>query len=209
MRTLMLLSILWLVVACLPTWLLVKGTFFGIGITFFVAAPLRHRWPQYRLLISPWTWLLWNIPTHGKRILFTSACTHRLLFRADRGHLTGEWAIARLQAEAAHQLKDLSLAAPEVTAQDPPVTKQPFVGPMRDPKMTQDTNEQESAARKAPIRLGRYHCTYEKVHGNLSLDTEGIYFELHLTATEKWKLRYTELKSVQKVRHQDYIIHCS
>ena len=60
---------------------------------------------------------------------------------------------------------------------------------------------------KDPIRLGRYHCTYEKAHGNLSLDTEGVFFELHLTAKEKWRLKYTELKSVQKVNPHDSSIH--
>ena len=94
-------------------------------------------------------------------------------FGADSGHPLGEWAIARLQAEAAQQLDDLN----------------------EDPKT------------KDPIRLGRYHCTYEKAHGNLSLDTEGVFFELHLTAKEKWRLKYTELKSVQKVNPHDSNIY--
>ena len=96
---------------------------------------------------------------------------------ADNGRLLGEWAIARLQAEAAQQLNDLR----------------------DEPKTEPDTAQQASEAQKDPIRLGRYHCTYEKAHGNLSLDTEGVFFELHLTAKEKWRLKYTELKSVQKV----------
>ena len=80
------------------------------------------------------------------------------------------------------------------------MTETPFIGPMTDPKMAQDTVPRGTAARKDPIRIGRYHCIYEKLQGNLSLDTEGIYFEMHLTAKEKWRLKYTELKSVQKVR---------
>ncbi len=94
----------------------------------------------------------------------------------------GEWAIARLQAEAAQHLNDASYATSNTT---------------------KTTTEQGSVARKDPIRLGRYHCTYGKIQGNLSLDTDGIYFELHLTAKEKWRLNYTELKSVQKARPHD------
>lgn len=128
-------------------------------------------------------------------------------FGADKGHLIAEWAIARLQAEATQHLNNVSPAASNVTAEDPPVIEQNFAGSMRDPETKKDTAEQGSVARNDPIRLGRYHCTYEKVHGNLSLDTEGIYFELHLTAKEKWRLRYTDLKSVQKVRPHDSTIH--
>ena len=112
-------------------------------------------------------------------------CNAPLRFSTDKGHLLGEWAIARLQAEAAQQLNDLK----------------------DDPQVKPDTAAQASEAHKDPIRLGRYHCTYEKAHGNLSLDTEGVFFELHLTAKEKWRLKYTELKSVQKVNPHDSNIY--
>ena len=126
---------------------------------------------------------------------------------ADWSHPVGEWAIARLKAEAAQHLHDASHAAPVTTSKDPPVAQPPLVGPIPDPKTTTHKPEENSVAPNDPVRIGRYHCIYGKVQGNLSLDTEGIYFELHLTAKEKWRLKYTDLKSVQKVSPHDPTTH--
>ncbi|KAI1611708.1 hypothetical protein EDD36DRAFT_297308 [Exophiala viscosa] len=79
--TLGLLFAWWSLITLTPTWLLVQVTFIFVGFDFFVLTPLGVRYPQYRLLVSPWTWLLWEIPTHA------------------------DWAIARLQAEAEKYLE--------------------------------------------------------------------------------------------------------
>ncbi|KIV80312.1 hypothetical protein PV11_07823 [Exophiala sideris] len=79
--TLGLLFAWWSLITLAPTWLLVQMTFSFVGIDFFILTPLGVRNPQYRLLVSPWTWLLWKIPTHA------------------------DWAIARLQAEAEKYLE--------------------------------------------------------------------------------------------------------
>lgn len=50
---------------------------------FFGIAPVAARYPQYRLLLSPLTWIFWRIPNHA------------------------EWAITRLQAEATRQLETM------------------------------------------------------------------------------------------------------
>ncbi len=151
-----------------PVWLLVKESFFAIGIMFFVLAPISNNFPKYRLLASPLTWLFWKIPTHG------------------------QWAIARLQAEATQQLR----AMPNHS--DQPPANAPFVGPARDPSILQPISETKPSTAEA-TRVGRYHCIHQKRHGNLCLTTEAVSFEMHLTANEKWRLRYDELKSMQKI----------
>ena len=124
-----------------------------------------------------------------------------LVSSADPGTSLGEWAVARLQAEAAQHLQESAHSASDADVKDRADTKEPFVGPMPDPCNSQKTASERDEAQKRAIRVGRYHCIYEKVHGNLCLDAEGVQFEKHLTASEKWRLKYTELKSVQKVRH--------
>ncbi|OCT49723.1 hypothetical protein CLCR_07234 [Cladophialophora carrionii] len=66
------------IITLTPTWLLVQMSFLGCGIMFFILTPVGVRYPRYRLLASPITWLLWKSPTHA------------------------EWAVSRLQSEA-HQ----------------------------------------------------------------------------------------------------------
>ena len=74
----------------------------------------------------------------------------------------------------------------------------PFVGPTRDPSLLQSIPETKPPP-DPPTRVGRYHCTSQKLHGNLCISTEAVSFETHLTANEKWHLRYNELKSMQKI----------
>lgn len=69
MRILTLLSIATIVTAILPLWLLVKTMTFTIGFIYFTIFPIAVNHPEYRLLVSPAQWLLWNIPTHGKSMM--------------------------------------------------------------------------------------------------------------------------------------------
>jgi len=50
-------------------------------------------------------------------------------------------------------------------------------------------------------KVGRYHCISDKRHGNLCVTTDAVSFEMHLTANQKWRVRYEDLKSVQKVSY--------
>ena len=39
---------------------------FIAGGAFFVCWPISSLYPEYRYLISPFKWVLWDIPTHGQ-----------------------------------------------------------------------------------------------------------------------------------------------
>ena len=195
----MVLFLLWVIITLTPVWLLVKEFFFALGFAFFVFIPISHGWPKYRILFSPLTWLFWKIPTHGTYQLIFPA-VFRLSFSADLGGLLGEWAIARLQAEAAQHLPKPSHAAVDMDVHDPPIVQEPFVGPTSDPSIVPDAISQRNEAQDEVMKVGRYHCMSEKAHGNLCLDVEGVCFETRLTSKQKWKLNYAELKSMQKVR---------
>lgn len=76
--TLFSLSLVFLAVALIPAWSLIKGSQFFAGIVFFGLFPISSHFPRYRLLISPTTWAFWGIPTHGERsvpgVHFTPRC---------------------------------------------------------------------------------------------------------------------------------------
>ena len=72
---------------------------------------------------------------------------------------------------------------------------------MRDPNAT-DTTEvtsDDSEAQGDLAVVGRYRCMNADEHGVLCLDTEGAHFETQFSGTKKWRLKYTELTSMQKV----------
>ncbi|KAK3709339.1 hypothetical protein LTR37_010900 [Vermiconidia calcicola] len=161
----------------MPVWLLVKSSLFGLGLVFFAVIPISHRWPQYRLLVNPLTWLFWKVPTHG------------------------QWAIARLQAEAKEQL----LQIPHESATDPTGKQMPFIGPVRDSQNGQtgsgrlEPAPERDGSRRPEIGIGRYHGIHAKRHGTLCLGLDGVFFEAHLTGSRKWSLRYSDLKSLRKL----------
>ncbi|ETN39110.1 uncharacterized protein HMPREF1541_05332 [Cyphellophora europaea CBS 101466] len=135
-----------------PTWLLVQMSFFAAGIMFFIMEPIRNKFPRYRLLTSPMTWLMWKIPTHA------------------------EWAIARLQAEAASYIADDVHGA---AADDPAAY-----------------SERTSGAGNVRM-IGNYNCTA----GVLKVTTRSISLSPNGPAGDGWCLRYHELDSMHKVEN--------
>lgn len=148
-----------------PVPILVKESFFAAGVMFFGLAPMAARYPQYRLLLNPLTWLFWRIPTHS------------------------DWAIARLKAEATRQLETMHerTALTEAHTARSCGTQQlpPIQGVRNYPQV---------------IRIGRYHCSSDQRQGNLCVDTKQVSFETHLTAGERWRLSYKNMKSIQKLK---------
>lgn len=44
----------------------VKLVWFIIGGGFFCTYPIASRYPKYRMLVSHWRWMFWDIPTHAE-----------------------------------------------------------------------------------------------------------------------------------------------
>ena len=107
--------------------------------------------------------------------------------------------MARLRAEADHHPREAPGPASETDVDDYFVDGTSSARPMCDTHLSQNTGSQGNGTPGAAIRVGRHHCIFEKIHGNLRLNSEGLQFKMHLTVNRKWRLEYAELKSVQKV----------
>ncbi len=55
-----------LVALCADMEFCIKLIWFIAGGAFFLTYPLAARFPKYRLLLSPWRWIFWNVPTHSE-----------------------------------------------------------------------------------------------------------------------------------------------
>ena len=94
---------------------------------------------------------------------------------------TAEWALARLRAEADHQLETLR---------------------------NQDTSSanEEGESTKDPVRVGRYHCMVGDRHGKLSLSTDGVSFKKYMFSNDSWSVCYEDMRSMQKVLLYIYML---
>jgi hypothetical protein len=104
---------------------------------------------------------------------------------------TAEWAIARLQAEATYQLEVMQSASSTANNdENGPSDENP-------PSSPADASPNDP---KDPARLiGRYHCTSRNRHGHLTVTTEDVSFKQDLTKDRSWRLRYDQIKAIQKV----------
>lgn len=186
-----------LIVSMTPTQMLVKGALFAVGFIFFVLTPIWHRYPRYSPLTSPLQWVFWKIPTHGTysstflpaRLQFDQSINHILM---KDGFSLAEWAIARLKAEAAYQLRVMASAASEANnVMDTREAEAPTTDVADAPLL----GDSEQAGRL----IGRYHCTSRNRPGNLAVTTQDIAFKQHLTGDRAWRLNYDEIKAIQKV----------
>lgn len=85
---------------------------------------------------------------------------------------------------------------------------------VEDFEISADQHPEEKAERNVPADLtetsdvditleaGKYKCKCRNHLGKLSISTEGVKFNTAVRSHEQWSLRYSELKSVKKVRHR-------
>jgi hypothetical protein len=43
-----------------------KVVWFIVGLGFFFTYPIGTRFPKYRMVVSAWRWIMWDIPTHAE-----------------------------------------------------------------------------------------------------------------------------------------------
>ncbi len=103
---------------------------------------------------------------------------------------TAEWAIARLQVEAGHVKKAV---LPPNGAKDSEHRA--------DPEEKSDNPKNVDAA----IDIGKYHCTSQNHHGDLILTAEGVRYVTAVRSNVLWKLRYDNVKTIQKPKSGDGI----
>lgn len=65
-NVLCLLGAMTLVVAIVDGRLLAQIAWLGIGFIFFGCWPISALYPRYRLLVNPFKWMFWDVPTHAE-----------------------------------------------------------------------------------------------------------------------------------------------
>lgn len=64
--TLALFAALFLITALTDSRFSMKVFWLVVGVTFFICWPISSLHPRYRLLVSPFKWAFWDVPTHSE-----------------------------------------------------------------------------------------------------------------------------------------------
>ncbi|KAL8654814.1 MAG: hypothetical protein Q9210_001272 [Variospora velana] len=158
MISLILLVQVWLSITFIPLSMFIQLAQLSAGVLFFGLFPIASRYPQYRLLASPMKWLFWKVPTDA------------------------EWAIARLQVEAAHRKAALG----EMSSS-------------RNPDRDEQADSESGDNGEGEVSLGQFHCTSQSHHGDLCVTSKGVKYKTAIRSQILWELRFDDITMLQKV----------
>jgi len=187
-----------------------KIVWFIVGGSFFLCWPIASLYPKYRYLVSPFKWILWDIPTHGESII-------RYLFSILMNNATAEWSfqylrhqaqIAREQmikknVEQGHFHQIANPAVDEYTGRIAIVPKIQVEGDQSAKEFSDDEDEgwhsacsTTSVLEASDIRS--FRARSHGVPGRLVVFTKGIRYVRSLPKKELWRIDYLELAELRK-----------
>jgi len=171
--------LLWATVTFIPIYWIIKcASAFG-GLMFFAISPFQMLHPEYRLLVSPLTWLFWNVPTNF------------------------EWAISRLQAEAMNKKAGFLREVSEDSAKDlaPELAKNQKVHSYDVPFERMHANDMKL---KPPyLDYGIFPGKHDGTAGKFIISATGVRFTPTAHSVrpdgEEWILEYSQMDTLEKV----------
>lgn len=164
---------------------------FVAGGTFFLCWPIASRYPRYRYLVSPFKWVLWNIPTHAE-------WSFQYLRR--EAQVTREELIKR-KVEKKHAREGINPATDAYLGRITMIPKIQ-VGNNAMPS-DDDDNDWQSASSTTSILGGddyirSFRCISEGSPGRLVVFADGICFTTSLKKVETWRIAFVEIVMMRK-----------
>ena len=169
---------------------------FIIGGSFFLCWPVSSHYPKYRYLVSPFKWMVWDIPTNAE---WSFAYLRR------QAQITRERVIEKKVEK--DLFRELAKPAPdEYCGSMTTVPKITVRGEkLEDEENTDDDNESwysacstTSVVEASDIRS--FRCQSQQVVGRLVVYSEGIRFVRSLPKKELWRRNYLDLAEMRKAK---------
>lgn len=172
-----------------------KIVYFIAGGSFFLCYPVASRYPKYRYLVSPFKWVLWDIPTHAE-------WSFRYLRR--KGQEAREQMIKE-KVEQIHSRESAEPATGKYTGRldtipkvrieaDDAVDDSPYDS---DDSGFYSASSTTSILESSDVRSFSAHC--EGVAGRFIVFSRGIRFVRSLKKKELWRHDFLELEEMRKV----------
>lgn len=167
---------------------------FIFGGCFFLCWPVSSHYPQYRYLVSPFKWILWDIPTNVE---------WSLAYLRRQAQITRERIIEK-KVEEGHFQELAYPAADKYTGHMTTVPKTVIEGGnSKDEGDTDDGDEGwYSACSVTSVieasDLQSFRCRSYKVVGRLVVHSKGIRFVRSLPKKELWRRNFLDLAELRK-----------
>lgn len=159
-----------------------KITSFIIGGAFFICWPIASRYPKYRYLVSPFKWVLWDIPTNAEwsfQYLRRNAQTTR--HAAERAY------VKEKDGHCASPYRGLFESVPDITL---------------DETGSDEDDDWQSVRSTVSIRDGSdivsYKAFSQGVVGRLIIYSSGVRFLRSIKQKEIWRHSFLELAEMRK-----------
>ena len=166
---------------------------FIVGGAFFLCWPVSSHYPKYRYLVSPFKWVLWDIPTNAE---------WSFIYLRRQAQLTRERIIEK-KAEEGHW----ELANSPVDEYTGRMTKAPQIrfeggGSENENNDGGDDESWYSACSATSVLeasdIRSFRCQLHKVFGRLVVYSKGIRFVRSLPKKELWRRTYLDLAEMRK-----------
>ena len=167
---------------------------FIIGGSFFFCWPVSSHYPKYRYLVSPFKWMVWDIPTNAE---WSFAYLRR------QAQITRERIIEK-KVEKDHFLELTKPAADVYCGNMTTVPKIMIRGEnLEDEAIIDDDNESwysvcSTTSVVEASDVGSFRCQSQEVVGRLVVYSEGIRFVRSLPKKELWRRNYLDLVEMRK-----------
>ena len=171
-----------------------KIVYFVAGGSFFLCFPIASRYPKYRYLVSPFKWVLWDIPTDAEwslqylRRQAQAAREEMINKKVEEGHSH------EIAEPAADKYTGRLATVPKIKVEgDEAAEDSPYDS---DDSGFYSASSTASVLESSDIRSFRTHC--EGVFGRFVVFSKGIRFVHSLKKKELWRYDFLELVEMRK-----------
>ncbi|KAK0510724.1 hypothetical protein JMJ35_007156 [Cladonia borealis] len=185
-----------LVSVCTDMGFSMKVFWFIVGGAFFLCWPISSHYPKYRYLVSPFKWVLWDIPTHAEwsfqYLRRQAQITRERLIkeRIEEGHFRelANPALDRYTGRMTRTVPKIRVENPESEIED-----------TDDDEGWDSASSTTSVLETSDIRAFRAHCS--GTTGRFIIFSKGIRFvrSFPLPKKELWRYDFLELAEMRKI----------
>ena len=186
--------------ACLATSIFADTAFclkiiwFVVGGSFFVCWPVSSLYPRYRYLVSPFKWVLWDVPTHAEWS-FQYLRRHCQESRESMIRNRVEQSFQKEPQEPflEHYAGRLSTPHPHIEVEG---VEQEFDS---ENTASEDWHSADSSSNILPeTHFLSYRSHWEGVTGRLAITPSGLRFVRSIKKQEMWYLPFIEIEEMRK-----------
>ncbi|KAF3309195.1 hypothetical protein TWF173_011353 [Orbilia oligospora] len=181
---------------------------FVFGLWFFISSPIASRYPRYRLVVSPFKWIFWGIPTHAD-IAYSE-------FRADAANAVSDPDMKKKSAKRnAKRRRAADFETPVMVIDDDVEDEEGGDdGYTTSPDLDEDDNYDPEELisphdmERDPESLGGkqyigviycgFRCIYRGHPGKLYLSDYGLVFETEVSKKVMLEIKWRDVKKIEK-----------